>query len=71
MKDSNRERLLQRDAFLLAARVGDDGILCVLPQAGVLLEVDLNRDPLTCVVGDVLDSFHVSMLRHHATMNHS
>jgi hypothetical protein len=42
-----------------------------LPQAGVLLEVDLNRDPLTCVVGDVLDSFHVSMLRHHATMNHS
>src|SRR5271157_4523400 len=49
---------LQRDALLLAARVGDDGILYVFPQAGVLLEVDLNRDPLAVVVGDVLDSFH-------------
>jgi len=60
---------LQWDALLLAARVGDDGILYVFPQPCVLPQVNLNRDPLAVVVGDELDSFHVSILPHHATMN--
>jgi hypothetical protein len=52
--------MLVGNAFLFAARFGDEAIPEILPKSSVLLQVDDDRGFAAFIVGDELDSGHGS-----------
>jgi hypothetical protein len=50
--------LFKRNPLFVAPRPGDQHILDAFPQFAMLVQVDLNGDPATLLIGDKADSAH-------------